>query len=163
MLPLVVKTLTLSIELPLTVSDQQQSILVKLLLARCVNTAVIMYLVTSYKDTFSSQTMTSVMTILIADAVVAPLLQVLNLPQRIMQRFFAPKAETQREMNQYFMGIEWHLSERYTEITKTIFVSIFWSTALPTGLFVTSIALMVNYWSDKYALFNIWRRPPGEF
>lgn len=73
-----------------------------------------------------------------------------------------------------------------------MFVSVFWSAVLPCGFFVTSAALMINFWyassfiqyhglhpplpppdpiyptippylsrrSDKYALFNLWRRPP---
>lgn len=44
--------------------------------------------------------------------------QVLNLPQRLMQRFAAPKAPTQSAMNAYFSGLPWHLAERYTELSK---------------------------------------------
>ena len=126
-----------------------------------MNTAVLMYLATDYKDTFDEKVMTSIMTILITDALLAPLLQSLNIVQRLMQWFVAPKAYTQSHMNAYFKGVDWHLAERYTEFTKTVFVSLFWSAILPNGLFVTSLALLVHYWSDKYALFNIWRRPPG--
>jgi hypothetical protein len=35
-----------------------------------------------------------------------------------------------------------------------MFVSVFWSGVLPTGLFVTAAALAMNYWSDKYALIS---------
>lgn len=44
--------------------------------------------------------------------------QVLNLPQRLMQRFLAPRAQTQSAMNAHFQGLPWHLAERYTELGK---------------------------------------------
>lgn len=38
------------------------------------------------------------------------------------------------------------LIEQHPNLKQTMFVSVFWSGVLPTGLFVTSIALMINYW-----------------
>jgi hypothetical protein len=70
----------------------------------------------------------------------------LNLPQRLMQRFLAPRAQTQSAMNSHFQGLPWHLAERYTELSKTMFVSVFWGGLLPTGFFVTAFALAINYW-----------------
>jgi hypothetical protein len=160
MLPVIIKTLSTSVELPLSLSEQQSSILAKLVLARCVNTAVLFYAVTNYTELFTDTTMASIMIILVTDAVPAPTLQALNLPQRLMQRFVAPRCKTQSAMNAHFSGLPWHLAERYTEISKTIFVSSFWSAVLPAGLFVTSAALAVNYFADRYALFQIWKRPP---
>lgn len=35
-----------------------------------------------------------------------------------MQRFLAPRAQTQSAMNAHFQGLPWHLAERYTELSK---------------------------------------------
>lgn len=157
MLPVIIKTFSTSVELPLSLSEQQSSILAKLVLARCVNTAVLFYAVTNYTELFADTTMASIMIILVTDAVLAPTLQTLNLPRRLMQRFVAPRCKTQSATNAH---LPWHLAERYTEISKTIFVSTFWSAILPAGLFVTSAAFAVNYFADCCALFQIWKRPP---
>jgi hypothetical protein len=89
-----------------------------------------MYLVVDYADKLLPTTMASVMIILVGDAIIAPTLQartqsaqsreiipqrraddppytpeqkqVLNLPQRLMQRFLAPRAQTQSAMNAHF-------------------------------------------------------------
>jgi hypothetical protein len=53
-------------------------------------------------------------------------------------RYLAPQATTQTEMNLYFTGVDWNLAERYTDMIKTIFLSLFWSSILPVGVFLTS-------------------------
>ena len=144
-----VKLFSTSVEIPHTLSEMQTSILFKLALARCTNTAILMYLVLSFDQMLLPSTMAAVMTILISDAIIAPALQVrpqpslsrythaskfqtnqtdsithrcpqqvLNLPQRLMQRFLAPRAQTQSAMNAHFQGLPWHLAERYTELSK---------------------------------------------
>ena len=52
----------------------------------------------------------------------------------------------------YFGGTEWNLAERYTDMTKTLFVSLFYASVLPAGLFVSCVAFVVNYWVDKVVL-----------
>jgi len=59
MLPVIIKTFSTSVELPLSLSEQQSSILAKLVLARCVNTAVLLYDVTNYTELFADTTMAS--------------------------------------------------------------------------------------------------------
>lgn len=43
---------------------------------------------------------------------------------------------------------------------KTVFVGLYYSAIVPTGLIVTAIAMMNLYWVDKYCLLRQWRRPP---
>ena len=43
---------------------------------------------------------------------------------------------------------------------KTVFVGLFYSAIVPTGLIVTAVAMMSLYWVDKYSLLRLWRRPP---
>ena len=81
-----------------------------------VNTAVLIYAVTPFEKMLSSETIGQVQAILIADAVTAPSLKLLNIYQHVSQRFMAPKALTQEKMNTYFRGGYWDLAERYTVI-----------------------------------------------
>ena len=43
---------------------------------------------------------------------------------------------------------------------KTVFVGLFYSAIVPTGLLVTAVAMQTLYWVDKYSLMRLWRRPP---
>ncbi len=63
-------------------------------------------------------------------------------------------------MNNYFKGSTWSLGERYTDLLKTLFVALFYSSVLPTGLLITTLSCLVNYWVDKYCLLRVWARVP---
>lgn len=43
---------------------------------------------------------------------------------------------------------------------KTVFVGLFYSAIVPTGLVVTAVAMVTFYWVDKYSLLRQWKRPP---
>ena len=43
---------------------------------------------------------------------------------------------------------------------KTLFVGLFYSTVIPSSLFITSAAMLVTYIVDRYCLLRMWSRPP---
>lgn len=159
-LPLFMKTVVSAVEVHIDQSDAQDSVLQKLVVARVFAVVVIKYLVTEYAATMSDATLSSVASILIADAFTNPVLSVLNVPKRFRQWVLAPRARTQREMNLYFAGADWSLAERYTDLIKTAFLSLFWSSILPGGCFLTALAFLVVSWTDKFNLLYQWKRPP---
>ena len=142
-------------------SDFQQSVLTKLVAARMVNTAVLLYLVTPYKDQMSGETLGQVFAILLADCFTTPVLRLLNVPDWIKRYVIAPRARTQAQMNAFFRGAQWNLAERYTDMIKTMFVGLFYSALLPQGLFITAFSMLTTYWVDKYSLLRLWKRPPS--
>ncbi len=52
------------------------------------------------------------------------------------------------------------LSYPATNQIKTVFVGLFYSAIVPTGLIVTAVAMIIIYWVDKYSLLRLWKRPP---
>jgi hypothetical protein len=42
----------------------------------------------------------------------------------------------------YTLHKQWNLAERYTDVLKTLFVGLFYSAILPTGLIITVIAMV---------------------
>jgi hypothetical protein len=142
-LPIVMKTVVAAVEVHIDQSDFQDSVLQKLVVARVFAVVVIKYLVTDYATTMSASTLGAVASILIADAFTNPVLSVLNIPGRFKQWVLAPRAKSQREMNLYFAGSDWSLAERYTDLIKTAFLSLFWSSILPGGCFLTALAFFI--------------------
>jgi hypothetical protein len=110
------------------------------------------YLVTDYADTMSASTLGAIVSILIADAFTNPVLSVLNIPGRFKQWVLAPRAKSQREMNLYFAGSDWSLAERYTDLIKTAFLSLFWSSILPGGCFLTALAFFIVSYTVRACL-----------
>ena len=52
------------------------------------------------------------------------------------------------------------LAERYTEMTKILFLTFFYAAYLPSGFFLCSVALLVYFYSDKYCLLRVWAPAP---
>ena len=162
MLPAVLKLMTQLVEIHTTERDVQKSMLLKLVVARCVNSAILIYVATSYEDTFGEQSLGQMQNILIADAVTTPIIRMLNIYDFAMRYIIVPRyAKSQEEYNAAWQGADWNLAERYTDMLKTVFVGLFFSVPLPTGLFISCFAMLSTYLVDKYSLFRIWQRYPS--
>jgi hypothetical protein len=143
-----------------TKEREQLSALNKLLLFRCFNGAVVMYLLMDFTDMLSQQNLLLAQAMLIANLVTIPALQLLSLYGRFVRWYFGPRAKTQRKLNSYYSGAYWQLAERYTQISKSVGIALFYKPILPTGLVITTVSLLVNYWVDKYCLLRKWKTPP---
>lgn len=158
-MPVALKMLTIKIEAHNTQTSMQQSMLFKLVLARCLVAAVLFYLATPYSETFAANRLQQIQNILIADALTAPLIRICDFYGVFMRYIYGPRvAQTQEQLNIMWRGTDLTLAERYTDILKTCFVGLFFAVPLPSGLFITAFAMVSTYLVDKYSLFRIWRR-----
>ncbi|KAJ0393765.1 hypothetical protein P43SY_004207 [Pythium insidiosum] len=139
---------------------EQLSYLNKLLLFRCYNSAVVIYLLMDFTEILEPVNLLQIQAVLIANLTTTPVLQLLCPGDRLFQWCLGPFAKTQKKLNLYYSGMYWQLAERYTEITKTVGIALFFNPLLPTGLLVTALSLVVNYWVDKYCLLRLWKVPP---
>lgn len=98
--------------------------------------------------------------LLVLDIVLGPILRLIDLYNLIMRYCIARKARTQTSMNMHFNGTYWNLAERYTDVTKTFFLAIFYAAIAPSGYLLAFGAIFVNYFVDKYLLLRRWRTPP---
>ncbi|CAM9629055.1 unnamed protein product [Scytosiphon promiscuus] len=160
-LPLVIRALTLIVEVHKSSTQRQASMMFKLVVSRSINSAFLLFIITSDIEQLEAGTLTKILTILVADAFSGPLLRLTNIPDLIGRKLIAPKQKTQAEMNVFFQGALWNLAERYTDMIKTVVVGLFYSAIVPTGLFITAAAMIMLYWVDKYSLLRLWKRPPA--
>lgn len=158
-IPFLVKAVTDAIEIHLNDSDAQLSAMVKLTITRCFNSGVLIYLSVNYEDRFGQEALGQIQSILIADAISTPFMRFLN-PYGLYKRHIASKnAVTQQQLDLLWAPQSWSLAERYTDTLKTVFVGMMYAVPLPSGLFITSFAMMSAYLVDKYSLFRMWERP----
>jgi hypothetical protein len=148
------------LEIHVDEGDVQASILRKLMIARCLNTAVLLYAVTPFTEQFAESNLAQVQSILIADCFTTPVMRILNIYEHVMHYVVAPTKKTQAQMNVLFQGGYWNLAERYTDMLKTLFVGLFYSTIIPSSLFITALAMITTFVVDKYCLLRLWSRPP---
>ncbi len=77
----------------------------------------------------------------------------------VNQLLIARYSPTQEKCNTYFFGTPWLPAERYADMTKTLFLALFYSALLPSGLFLTCFGYAFGYLADKYSLLRTWRTP----
>ena len=161
-LPVGIRMLTQIVEAHSSETGSQRSVLWKLIIARCMNSAVLIYVLTPWHSQFSLENMRQIQIILFSDAVLTPFSRFLNLFDVVKRRFIAPVifGKTQAGYNSQFQGTKWTLAERYTDALKSVFAGFFFAVPLPTGLFISSFSMMTTYMVDKYSLMRVWERKP---
>jgi len=159
LVPMVLRKLCFEIEDHVSLNDQQLSLFLKLTFFRWMNTAVVIYLITDFDEFLTVKAMKQVQAVIFADAVTTPLIRTLNPATMINQLIISNYAMTQEKMNFYFLGDPWYPAERYADMTKTLFLALFYSVLFPAGLFITCVGYAFIYTVDKYSLLRSWRTP----
>lgn len=141
----------------------EQSILIKLVAARCINTALLIYFVAqdSGGDLFSLNNLEKIQSVLLADCIATPMFRICNIPDMINRYILGFFSVDQDELNTLWRGAEWTLAERYTDVLKSIFTGLFFLVPLPSGLFITACSMITTYIVDKYSLYRLWKRKPA--
>lgn len=154
-------------EKPHTYTIYHSSVALKLVLAMCINTALITILVDYDRDTnwFTPGGLAVEMTyIYISNAVIGPLLYIFSpaylyrvIRRRLIRR--APERFFQGEANAVFEGPPLDLAQRYASVFKTLIISFAYAPIVPIGLGIGLFALLVEYWVDKVLLLRRHSRP----
>jgi len=143
--------------------SKQTSQYIKMSLFRWCNTAVITTVITPFTDTLQDgkgHLINSIYAIFVAEMVKIPLLQLGDIMGNLNRHYFGPRAPDQRRMNLKFSGEAWELAERYTDMTKVLFLCFFYSIVFPQGFFFGALALFIHYWMDKFCLLRAWAPAP---
>ena len=160
-LPALLKFLSQYFEVHDTMDSQQTSILLKLLVVRCLTATVLIYVATPYEKRFGLDELGAMQQVLLLDCFFGPVLRMLDPVNNILRYFVGPAVcLTQDELNHFFEATQWTLAERYTDVMKTAVVGLFYAVPLPSGLFITSLAMFITYCADKWSLYHVWAKPP---
>jgi hypothetical protein len=158
-IPVVLKTICTTFEDHVSLNAQQMSLFLKLTFFRWMNTAVVIYLITDFDNFLTVLAVKQVQAVIIADAITTPIIRTLNIADTINQLVICRYATTQEKMNSYFLGTPWMVAERYADMTKTLFLALFYSALYPAGLFITCLGYSFSYTVDKYSLLRTWATP----
>lgn len=141
----------------------QTSLYVKIACFRWVNTAIVITVITPFTQTLtpSPGLISQIAAIFFAEIVTTNVIQLTDVWGHIQRHFLAPRAKTQDAMNRWFKGLEVELAERYTNMTKIMFLAFWYSSIFPGGLLFAAIALTVNYYTDRFSLMRSWQRAPS--
>jgi hypothetical protein len=128
-IPLIIKILMI-FERHTSEGSFQSSLYLKITLFRWINTAVLTKVITPFTSTVSPgplDVLPQINAILWSELWLVPSLRLLDLWGNIQKHVFAPRSRTQEVMNSFFQGTYYNLGERYTDMTKVLFVCFFYS------------------------------------
>ena len=135
-------------------SSKQTSLYFKISVFRWVNTAIIITIITPFTETIDNKDglIRSIGAIFFADIVTTNAIQLLDPVGHFQRHFLAPRAATQDLMNLKMQGLEFDLAERYTNMTKILFLTLWYCSIFPGTFFMCSFALFVNFFMDRFSL-----------
>ena len=127
----------------------QTSLYLKITLFRWVNTAVLTKMITPFTSTVSDgdqDVLRTINAILWSELWIVPGLRLLDLWGNVKKHILAPRSRNQELMNMNFTGTFYNLGERYTDLTKVLFVCFFYSALFPATFFFGAAILIVQYY-----------------
>lgn len=142
-----------------TDGDLQSSILLKLIVTRCINGTFFVFWV-NRENIYSIDALEAIQNILIAENF-AILIRLSNLPDILKRYTLSMFDVTQTELNSKWQGAEWTLAERYSDCLKNIFFTLFYCIPLPSLFFLAFLTFVNTYFVDKYSLYRLWKRKPA--
>jgi len=134
----------------------------KIAVFRWVNTALVIAIIVPFSATIIpiDGVLPTVYKIFFAEIITSNLIQLLDPVENIKRHYLAPRQDTQEKMNNCFLGATVFLAERYTNLTKIVFLALLYCPIYPSVLFMGAIALWINYFTDRFGLMRTWRRMP---
>ncbi len=98
-----------------------------------VNTAIILNIVTPFTATITGKggLIPKVYAIFFSDMVFSTVLQVADSYGQLERHVLAPRSKCQDEMNLYLSGSAFELAERYTNMTKSMFLALWYCSIYP--------------------------------
>eukprot|EP00571_Detonula_confervacea_P000752 CAMPEP_0172323196 /NCGR_PEP_ID=MMETSP1058-20130122/48111_1 /TAXON_ID=83371 /ORGANISM="Detonula confervacea, Strain CCMP 353" /LENGTH=1558 /DNA_ID=CAMNT_0013039143 /DNA_START=34 /DNA_END=4710 /DNA_ORIENTATION=- len=160
--PMVAKALT-NFEAHPSESGKQSSLYVKIAIFRWVVTAIVITIITPFTSTItngSEHLLQSIYVIFFADLVTTNVLQLVDPASNFKRHFLAPRAGSQERMNLLMGGTEYTIAERYTNMTKTLFLTFYYCAIYPSVFFLCALTLFVNFYVDKFSLMRTWKPAP---
>ena len=137
-------------------------LLFKLIVTRWTISVLLYKWLTPFTETVKHNSIMTIRAILLADMFFKPTLQFLDVPGFIDHYVLAPFATTQEKMNRLFLGTDWSLAERYSDMSKSIFIALSFAAIYPYAYFVCAMTNLLSFMSDKYCLFRVWKQAEPE-
>lgn len=159
--PRICKFITNRFESHPTDGNRQASLYIKMTIFKWVNTAIVTAIITPFVYTIAPQELLhKVNAIFFAELITNPLLLMSDIWGHIQRHVLGPRAPDQERMNLNFRGGTFLISLRYTEMTKILFLTFFYSAIYPAGFFFAAASLSVNYLVDRFCLLRTYGPAP---
>eukprot|EP01038_Epipyxis_sp_PR26KG_P016436 gene16436-22409_t len=143
---------------PQSEGERQKLLQQKLFFARITLTAVIPYIQINWNEFLLVSTINQMISVQFTSSFTAPILNYLDLTGSFTRHVYAPLfTSTQEKMNSLWSGSDWSLAERYTSVSKIIFITLIYALITPISLLISVLAFIVVFVVDRYLLLRKWK------
>lgn len=140
---------------------RQSSIQIKLFVARILLSTIFPFAQQSWKKVLSEDYIRQIIQVQLFSCFLSPFINLLDLYGITMRNIIAPFISiTQEELNSRWLGTYWILAERYTAISKILFISLFYALLYPAGLLISTAAFLFTFCVDRFLLLRRWQPVP---
>jgi len=145
-------------------TSRQKWLFVKVAAFNILVTTVLLALITPFQATLDPAEkslqglLPAVSKLFWSQITVAPVLQILDIGGNIQRHILAPRAKTQVEMNMFMRGTPVNLAERFAQMIKFLFMTLWYCSVYPGVFFLGSLALIITYFVDRFSLMRSWSR-----
>ncbi|KAK1745050.1 trypsin-like serine protease [Skeletonema marinoi] len=160
--PIVAKILT-NVEAHASETGKQCSLFVKIAIFRWVVTAIVITIITPFTSTLTrgpDHLLQSIWLIFFTDLVTSNVLQISDPVGNFKRHFLAPRAKSQERMNLLMSGTEYTIAERFTNMTKQLFLTFYYCAIYPSIFFICAVTLFINFYVDKFSIMRMWKPAP---
>jgi len=142
---------------PKTEGKKQSSLQIKLFAARLLISTVFPYILASWDVFLDVDFIAQIINVQLSACFLSPLINFLDLGGLVGRNIIAPIfSQTQAELNSKWSGSNWSLAERYTVVSKILFISLFYALLTPVSLFIGGASFVLLYYVDRYLLMRKW-------
>jgi hypothetical protein len=147
--------------LPTSESMKQSDLQLRLFGARLLLSTVVPYFSTSWNGILDRDFIQQVIVIQISACFIAPLMAYFDIGNALKRNLFAfYQSDTQEELNLKWSASEWTLAEKYTGISKVLFVSLYYAILVPYSILLAMCAFLLMFFIDRYLLLRKWKIGP---
>jgi len=159
-IPLIVRLIT-SYESHYNESSKEASQYYKITAFRWLVTVIIPFVSVPFANILDEDKIIQyVETQLVAEIIQRPVMQIFSIFGLLHRHILGPRAVDQRRMNLLFAGDYYSMGERYTDVTKVLFLTVFYCILYPMGFFFASAIFVMYYWVDKFSILRSWHQGP---
>jgi hypothetical protein len=133
------------------------SLFSKKAMLRAFNSAVVSYALVAYDATLSPKVIQQIVSILVSDLVLVPLLSYLEVGFTAKTLVMGKLASTQHELNTLYSGNDVTMNELYSSVFKTLFITLFYLPVAPGGTAIAAATFSLIFFTHKMCCLHHWR------
>jgi hypothetical protein len=146
---------------PLSESSKQNLLQILLFVARLFISRVIPYTQVQWNQVLTSPFLYQILVVQATACFVSTLIDLSDIVPIFWRQILAPLVSSSQEeyLVMWMQSADWSIASKYTDISKVLFVSLFYALLTPISIFMMMASFFFIFFADNYLLLRRWKVP----